>query len=156
MELNFIFLISARPTGNFQGSTALFMALFAIIALVLLGVGGRLYQKRKAWIEHSKLTYGKVVEISRRYARGDHAGRFPIYFPIVSYHVNGLEFRREAERGLMKNYEIGQEIPVRYLSEKPYEASLNDQSVPVLSPNVFFILGLLMLISAIILSVIHP
>mgnify|MGYP000209163100 FL=1 len=99
----------------------------------VIGFGIVLFQKRKAWIAHSKLTYGKIVEISRRYARDDHSGRFPIYFPIVSYYVNGSEFRREADKGLAKNCEVGQEIPVRYLTENPYEASLNETSIPVFS-----------------------
>jgi hypothetical protein len=77
---------------------------------------------------------------------------FPIYFPIVAYHVNGLEFRREAEQGIAKSCEIGQEITVRYLSENPYEASLSDNSVPVLNPTIFFVLGFLMLLSSIALS----
>ena len=111
-----------------------------------------LYNKRKDWIAHSKTTYGKIVEISRRYARDDHSGRFPIYFPIVSYYVNGAEFRREAEKGLAKHCEIGQQIPVRYLTDNPYEASLSESNLPVLNPTVFFVLGILMLLSSIILS----
>jgi hypothetical protein len=66
--------------------------------------------------------------------------------------VNGAEFRREAERGLAKNCEIGQQIPVRYLMDNPYEASLSETSLPVLNPTVFFVLGILMLVSSIILS----
>jgi hypothetical protein len=101
------------------------------------------------------MTYGKIVEISKRYARDDHSGRFPIYFPIVSYYVNGSEFRREADKGLARNCEVGQEIPVRYLTENPYEASLNESSIPVLNPTVFFVLGILMLISSVALSFLH-
>jgi hypothetical protein len=68
--------------------------------------------------------------------------------------VNGLEFRREAEQGVAKNCEIGQEIPVRYLLDNPYEASLSDNAVPVLNPTIFFVLGILMLLSSIVLSLI--
>lgn len=152
MPLLHILLISARPTGTFQGSLFLFLALFAIISISLMLVGFYLFNKRNQWLANSLTTCGKIVEISKRYARDDHSGRFPIYFPIVSYYVNGLEFRREAEKGLAKSVEIGQEIPVRYLSENPYEASLNDNAVPVLNPTVFFVLGILMMASSIILS----
>lgn len=147
-----VLLISGRPTGPFQGSMTLFLSLFLLISVALIVVGIFLYKKRSKWVSHSKTTYGKIVEISKRYARGDHSGRFPIYFPIVAYHVNGLEFRREAEQGIAKSCEIGQEITVRYLSENPYEASLSDNSVPVLNPTIFFVLGFLMLLSSIALS----
>ncbi len=152
MQLAGVLLISARPTGSFQGSMTLFLVLFSIIAFALIGVGLVLYKKRQTWIAHSKMTYGKIVEISKRYARDDHSGRFPIYFPIVSYYVNGSEFRREADKGLARNCEVGQEVPVRYLTDNPYEASLNESTIPVLNPTVFFILGFLMLISSIALS----
>jgi hypothetical protein len=132
----------------------LFLLLFLVIALALIGVGMMLFKKRKEWIAHSKMTYGKIVEISKRYARDDHSGRFPIYFPIVSYQVNGREFRREADKGLGHDCYIGQEIRVRYLSQDPMEVSLSENSVPVLDPTIFFILGILMLISALLLSVI--
>jgi len=155
MHIAGILLISARPTGSFQGSMTLFLVLFSFIAFALIGVGIVLYKKRQSWIAHSKMTYGKIVEISKRYARDDHSGRFPIYFPIVSYHVNGSEFRREADKGLARNCEVGQEIPVRYLMDNPYEASLNETSIPVLNPTVFFVLGILMLISSIALSFLH-
>lgn len=155
MQFATILLISARPTGSFQGSMTLFLVLFSLIAFALIGVGIVLYKKRQSWIAHSKMTYGKIVEISKRYARDDHSGRFPIYFPIVSYYVNGAEFRREADKGLARNCEVGQEIPVRYLMDNPYEASLNETSIPVLNPTVFFVLGILMLISSIALSMLH-
>ena len=155
MQFATILLISARPTGSFQGSMTLFLVLFSFIAFALIGVGVVLYKKRQTWIAHSKMTYGKIVEISKRYARDDHSGRFPIYFPIVSYYVNGAEFRREADKGLARNCEVGQEIPVRYLMDNPYEASLNETSIPVLNPTVFFVLGILMLISSIALSMLH-
>ena len=155
MQLANVLLISARPTGSFQGSMTLFLVLFSFIAFALIGVGIVLYKKRQSWIVHSKMTYGKIVEISKRYARDDHSGRFPIYFPIVSYYVNGAEFRREADKGLARNCEVGQEIPVRYLMDNPYEASLNETSIPVLNPTVFFVLGILMLISSIALSMLH-
>jgi hypothetical protein len=154
MNILSIFLISGRPSGDFQGSMTLFLLLFLIIALALIGVGMMLFKKRKEWIAHSKMTYGKIVEISKRYARDDHSGRFPIYFPIVSYQVNGREFRREADKGLGHDCYIGQEIRVRYLSQDPMEVSLSENSVPVLDPTIFFILGILMLISALLLSVI--
>ena len=155
MQFANVLLISARPTGSFQGSMTLFLVLFSVIAFALIGVGVVLYKKRQSWIAHSKMTYGKIVEISKRYARDDHSGRFPIYFPIVSYYVNGSEFRREADKGLARNCEVGQEIPVRYLMDNPYEASLNETSIPVLNPTVFFVLGILMLISSIALSMLH-
>ena len=155
MHIAGILLISARPTGSFQGSMTLFLVLFSLIAFALIGVGVVLFRKRQTWIAHSKMTYGKIVEISKRYARDDHSGRFPIYFPIVSYYVNGNEFRREADKGLARNCEVGQEIPVRYLTDDPYEASLNETSIPVLNPTVFFVLGILMLISSIALSFLH-
>ncbi len=148
-----ILLISARPTGEFHGSMPLFLGAFTLISVVLIGFGFVLFKKRKQWVHNSKMTYGKIVEISKRYSRDDHSGRFPIYFPIVSYYVNGLEFRREADKGLAKTCEIGQEIPVRYLSENPYEASLAENTVPGLNPSIFFVMGLLMLASAIILLI---
>ncbi len=151
MFLISIFLISGRPTGDFQGSTTLFLTLFSIIALALIGVGVLLFRKRKEWLAHSKMTYGKIVEISKRYARDDHSGRFPIYFPIVSYQVNGREFRREADKGLGQDCYIGQEIEVRYLAQNPMEVALSENNVPVLNPTIFFILGILMMISALAL-----
>lgn len=151
MFLVSIFLISGRPTGDFQGSTTLFLTLFSIIALALIGVGILLFRKRKEWLAHSKLTYGKIVEISKRYARDDHSGRFPIYFPIVAYQVNGCEFRREADKGLGQDCYIGQEIEVRYLAQNPMEVALSENNVPVLNPTIFFILGILMMISALAL-----
>lgn len=151
MQVCTIFLIAARPRGEFQGDMVLFASLFVLLSLVMLVFGLRLLLKRKDWLAHSKLTYGKIVEITKRYARDDHSGRFPIYFPIVSYQVNGLEFRREVERGHSKQVQLGQEVPVRYFPENPMEASLDEQAIPVLNPTIFFILGGMMLISALLL-----
>lgn len=98
MNLLGILLISARPTGDFQGSMTLFLTIFFLIAIGLIVFGIVLYKKRAVWIQKSITTYGRIVEISKRYARDDHSGRFPIYFPIVAYQVNGLEFRRKRRR----------------------------------------------------------
>jgi hypothetical protein len=62
----------------------LFLGAFTLISLVLIGFGIVLFKKRKQWVHNSKMTYGKIVEISKRYSRDDHSGRFPIYFPIVA------------------------------------------------------------------------
>jgi len=151
MFLVSIFLISGRPVGDFQGSTTLFLTLFSLIALALIGVGFLLFRKRKEWLSQSKMTYGEIVEISKRYARDDHSGRFPIYFPIVAYHVNGCEFRSEADKGLGQDCYIGQEIQVRYLAQNPMEVALSENNVPILNPTIFFILGILMMLSALAL-----
>lgn len=114
MSVSGIFLIAGIPSGHFKGSIELFLSLFIIISLILLGIGLVLWDKRKTWLKRSQVTIGKIVEISRRYARDDHSGRFPIYFPIISYYVNGNEFRREVEKGYSEKCEIGEEIAVRY------------------------------------------
>ena len=149
MSIAGVFLISGVPTGEFKGSIELFLALFIIISLILLAIGLVLWDKRKTWVKRSQITIGKIVEISRRYARDDHSGRFPIYFPIISYYVNGNEFRREVEKGFSKRMEVGEEIQVRYKPEDPFQASLNENSIPIQNPNIFFILGTLMLIGVI-------
>lgn len=83
MLLQGVLLISGRPTGAFQGSMTLFLSLFLLISVSLIVVGIFLYKKRSKWVSHSKTTYGKIVEISKRYARGDHSGRFLSIFQLL-------------------------------------------------------------------------
>ncbi|MFC0181097.1 Protein of unknown function [Pseudarcicella hirudinis] len=149
--LSSILLISGRPAANYAGPTPVFMVVFTIIAVALLVVGAYLSQRRRQWLQHSALTQGKIVEMTKRYARDDNAGRFPIYFPIVSFNVGEKEFRTEAEKGMSSSVQIGQPIEVRYNPENPYESALGTKNIPVPKPTIFFILGLVMMLSSIFL-----
>jgi len=148
MELLHILLIAGKPTGDFQGSFQVFSSFFIGISLILIAIGVILKTQQNYWFSHSHVTTGKIVELSKRYSRDDHFGKFPTYFPIVSYLVNGSEFKKESEVGVKSEEVLGKEVPVRYLSENPNDSTLNVDNSPVMSSYLFFVLGGLLLISS--------
>lgn len=151
MELLGILLLSGRPSGEFQGSFQLFSSFFIGISLILLAVGVILSSQRRYWISHSNITIGKIIEVSKRYSRDDHLGKFPAYFPIVSYLVNGHEFKIESDKGFTVDNMVGQDVPIRYLNENPNESTLAVDTAPTMNPLLFFILGGLLLVSSLVL-----
>jgi hypothetical protein len=146
-----ILLIAGKPIGEFQGSFQLFSSFFIGISLVLLAIGVILYSQRKYWISHSNITNGKIIEVTKRYSRDDHLGKFPTYFPIVSYLVNGNEFKKEADKSFAVDNLIGQEVPIRYLNENPMESTLSVDAAPIMNPLLFFVLGGLLFLSSLFL-----
>ena len=154
VEILNILLIAGKPSGNFQGSFEVFSSLFIGLAFVLLAVGVILHSQQQYWLTHSHVTYGKIVDIAKRYSRDDHLRKFPTFFPVVTYFVDGHEFVKEADKRIDSENLVGSEIPIRYLDDDPTEATLNTSASPVLNPFLFFVLGGLLLTSAILLMVI--
>ncbi|MEY2793985.1 MAG: hypothetical protein RJA76_1977 [Bacteroidota bacterium] len=151
MNIYGVLLIAGRPTGEFQGSFQMFSSFFIGISLVLLAIGVILYSQRRYWISHSNITIGKITEVSKRYSRDDHMGKFPTYFPIVSYLVNGHEFKKEADKGFTADNIVGKEVPVRYLNDNPNESTLTVDAAPTMNPLLFFVLGGLLFLSSLFL-----
>ena len=148
--LNSIFLISGRH-GAFTGVPPTVMVGFALMSTALIFLGIFLSQKRKAWLQHSQLTQGEIVEVSKRYDRGDHLGQHPIFFPIVSFIVNERQFKIEADKGMSILSQVGQKMQVRYNPENPYESALGESNIPGIKPSVFFALGTGLLVASILL-----
>lgn len=148
--LNSIFLISGKH-GAFTGVPPTVMIGFAIVSTSLIFLGIFLSQKRKAWLQHSQLTQGEIVEVSKRYERSDRSGQHPIFFPVVSFMVNERQFKIEADKGMSILSQVGQKMQVRYNPENPYESALGERNIPGISPSVFFALGTGLLIASILL-----
>ncbi len=149
--LSSILLISGRPTEAFNGLPHSVMYAFFVIAIGLFVVGIVTSQRRKYWFQQSQLTQGRIVEITKRYERSDKRGQSPIFFPIVSFNVNGRQFKIESDKGMDKLAE-GDVMPVRYNPENPYESALGDNNIPGTKPNLFFVLGILLFAVSIFLT----
>ncbi|MBB6005337.1 DUF3592 domain-containing protein [Arcicella rosea] len=141
---NSILLISG-PHGVYEGVPPLVMAGFILVAGALIFLGIYLSKKRRDWLQHSVLTNGEVVEVSKRYERSDKLGQSPIFFPVVSFSVNGRQFKIEADKGMSMLSQVGQTMQVRYNPENPYDSALGERSIPGLNPSVFLILGIVLL-----------
>jgi Protein of unknown function (DUF3592) len=148
--LNSIFLISGKH-GAYTGVPPTVMVAFTIVATALIILGIYLTQKRREWYRHSLMTQGEIVEVSRRYDRNDRRGQHPMFFPVVSFSVNGRQFKIESDRGMPTLSEIGAKMPVRYNPENPYDSALGDTNVPGLKPSVFYFMGGGLLIASILL-----
>jgi hypothetical protein len=148
--LNSIFLISGKH-GAYTGVPPTVMVAFTIVATALIVLGIYLTQKRREWYRHSFLTQGEIVEVSRRYDRNDRRGQHPIFFPVVSFSVNGRQFKIEADKGMPTISEVGQKMAVRYNPENPYDSALGDNSIPGIKPSVFYFMGGGLLIASILL-----
>jgi hypothetical protein len=148
--LNSIFLISGKH-GVYTGVPPTVMAAFIVVAAALIALGIFLSQKRRAWLQHSQTTQGEIVEVSRRYDRSDRRGQHPIFFPVVSFSVNGRQFKIESDKGMPVLNEVGQKMPVRYNPENPYDSALGDSSIPGIKPSVFYFMGVAMLAASIML-----
>ena len=148
--LNSIFLISGKH-GAFTGVPPTVMAGFALVSTALIFLGIFLSQKRKAWLQHSQLTQGEIVEVSKRYDRSDRRGQHPIFFPVVSFIVNERQFKIEADKGMSILSQVGQKMHVRYNPENPYESALGESNIPGIKPSVFFALGTGLLVASILL-----
>ncbi len=154
MELSSILLIAARPSGHFQGSFEVFSSLFIGLAFILLAVGVILHSQQQYWMMHSHVTLGRIIDIAKRYSRDDHLRKYPTYFPVVTYLVDGHEFVKESDKRVDSDKLVGSEVQVRYLDENPSEATLHTNASPVLNPVLFFALGGLLLVSSIFLMLI--
>ena len=148
--LNSIFLISGKH-GVYTGVPPTVMVAFTVVAVALIVLGIYLSQKRHAWFQHSLTAQGEIVEVSRRYDRSDKRGQHPMFFPIVSFSVNGRQFKIESDKGMPVLSEVGQKMPVRYNPENPYDSALGDSSVPGIKPSVFYFMGAGLLAASILL-----
>jgi Protein of unknown function (DUF3592) len=148
--LNSIFLISGKH-GAFTGVPPTVMAGFGLVSAALIVLGVYLTQKRRAWYQHSALTQGEIVEVSKRYDRNDRRGQHPMFFPVVSFSVNDRQFKIEADKGVSILSQIGQKMEVRYNPENPYESVLGESNVPGIKPSVFYVLGIGMLLASAVL-----
>jgi hypothetical protein len=148
--LNSIFLISGKH-GVYTGVPPMVMVAFTIVSAALIVLGIYLTQKRRAWYQHSLTTQGEIVEVSRRYDRSDRRGQHPMFFPVVSFSVNGRQFKIESDKGMPVLSEVGQKMPVRYNPENPYDSALGDSSVPGIKPSVFYFMGAGLLAASILL-----
>lgn len=149
-NLNSIFLISGKH-GVYTGVPPTVMVAFTVVSAALIILGIYLSQKRRAWFQHSLTTQGEIVEVSRRYDRSDRRGQHPMFFPVVSFSVNGRQFKIESDKGMPVISEVGQKIPVRYNPENPYDSALGDSSVPGIKPSVFYFMGVGLLAASILL-----
>ncbi len=149
-NLNSIFLISGKH-GVYTGVPPTVMAAFTVVAAALIVLGIYLSQKRREWYRHSLMTQGEIVEISRRYDRSDRRGQHPMFFPVVSFLVNGRQFKIESDKGMPVLSEVGQKMPVRYNPENPYDSALGDSNVPGIKPSVFYFMGAGLLAASILL-----
>ncbi len=150
--LTSILLISGRPTQPFTGVPTAVMVIFMIVAVVLIVLGVVLVKKRAYWLQHSQTTFGEVVEVSKRYERSDKLGQAPIYFPVVSFTVNGRTFKIEADTGMPKITSVGEKMEVRFNPENPYDSTIGSSNVPGTKPSLFFVLGILLLVVSIVLT----
>lgn len=116
------------------------------IAAVCLGVGFYWSNRRREWLQHSAVAQGTVVDVLKKHARDDQRGLNPFYFPKVMFNVNGKRFEKQAEAGTDRVFNVGEVVPVRYNPENPGEAVFGPESVPVPSPNLFFIASCLSLL----------
>lgn len=148
--LNSIFLISGKH-GVYTGVPPTVMVAFTVVSAALIVLGIYLTQKRREWYRHSLTTQGEIVEISRRYDRSDRRGQHPMFFPVVSFSVNGRQFKIESDKGMPVLSEVGQKMPVRYNPENPYDSALGDSSVPGIKPSVFYFMGAGLLAASILL-----
>jgi Protein of unknown function (DUF3592) len=148
--LNSIFLISGKH-GVYTGVPPTVMVAFTVVSAALIVLGIYLTQKRRAWYQHSLTTQGEIVEVSRRYDRSDRRGQHPMFFPVVSFSVNGRQFKIESDKGMPVLSEVGQKMPVRYNPENPYDSALGDSSVPGIKPSVFYFMGAGLLVASILL-----
>ena len=148
--LNSIFLISGKH-GVYTGIPPTVMVAFTVVSAALILLGIYLSQKRREWYQHSLITQGEIVEVSRRYDRSDRRGQHPMFFPVVSFSVNGRQFKIESEKGMPVLSEVGQKMPVRYNPENPYDSALGDSSVPGIKPSVFYFMGAGLLAASILL-----
>ncbi|WP_026994467.1 DUF3592 domain-containing protein [Flectobacillus major] len=147
-----ILLISGRPTQPFTGVPPVVMIAFMAISLALIILGIVLVKKRQSWVQHSQITLGEIVEISKRYERSDKMGQSPIYFPVVSFTVNGRTFKIESETGMPRISQVGEKVEVRFNPENPYESTLGTSNIPGTKPGLFFILGVLLLVASAVLT----
>lgn len=148
--LNSIFLISGKH-GVYTGIPPTVMVAFTVVSAALILLGIYLSQKRREWYQHSLTTQGEIVEVSRRYDRSDRRGQHPMFFPVVSFSVNGRQFKIESDKGMPILSEVGQKMPVRYNPENPYDSALGDSSVPGIKPSVFYFMGAGLLVASILL-----
>ncbi len=148
--LNSIFLISGKH-GVYTGVPPTVMVAFTVVSVALIFLGIFLSQKRREWYQHSLTTQGEIVEVSRRYDRSDKRGQHPMFFPVVSFSVNGRQFKIESDKGMPILSEVGQKMPVRYNPENPYDSALGDSSVPGIKPSVFYFMGAGLLAASILL-----
>ena len=148
--LNSIFLISGKH-GVYTGVPPTVMVAFTVVSAALILLGIYLSQKRREWYQHSLTTQGEIVEVSRRYDRSDKRGQHPMFFPVVSFSVNGRQFKIESDKGMPVLSEVGQKMPVRYNPENPYDSALGDSSVPGIKPSVFYFMGAGLLVASILL-----
>ena len=148
--LNSIFLISGKH-GVYTGIPPTVMVAFTVVSAALIFLGIYLSQKRREWYQHSLTTQGEIVEVSRRYDRSDRRGQHPMFFPVVSFSVNGRQFKIESDKGMPILSEVGQKMPVRYNPENPYDSALGDSSVPGIKPSVFYFMGAGLLAASILL-----
>lgn len=148
--LSSIFLISGKH-GVYTGVPPTVMVAFTVVSAALIFLGIYLSQKRREWYQHSLTTQGEIVEVSRRYDRSDKRGQHPMFFPVVSFSVNGRQFKIESDKGMPVLSEVGQKMPVRYNPENPYDSALGDSSVPGIKPSVFYFMGAGLLVASILL-----
>lgn len=148
--LSSIFLISGKH-GVYTGVPPTVMVAFTVVSAALIFLGIYLSQKRREWFQHSLTTQGEIVEVSRRYDRSDKRGQHPMFFPVVSFLVNGRQFKIESDKGMPVLSEVGQKMPVRYNPENPYDSALGDSSIPGIKPSVFYFMGAGLLVASILL-----
>lgn len=135
-----IYTMSMPGGGTLQVSPSVAF-LFIGAALVSMAAGLYWNNRRRAWLQHSALTQGTVVDVFKKHARDDQGGHNPYYFPKVMFNVNGKRFEKQAEAGTDRAFLVGQTVPVRYNPTNPAEAAFGSTEVPVQNPNVFFIVS---------------
>lgn len=146
-----VFAMSMPMSG--QSPDPAFIALFIVLAAISLVAGVYFSNKRQYWLSHSVVTKGIIVDVYKKYGRGDQSRLHPFSFPKVKYDAGGRQFVASAEEALEQDVQVGQTIEVRYNPSNPAEASLGQQSAPGMNPTLFYIAGgLFVLMSMVFLA----
>jgi hypothetical protein len=136
-----------------QAPDPAFIGLFVLLAAASLVAGFYFANKRQYWLTHSVVTKGIIVDVYKKYGRGDQSRLHPFSFPKVKYDANGKQFVAAADEALEQDVQIGQVIEVRYNPANPAEASLGVTSAPGINPKLFYLAGgLFVLMSLIFLA----
>lgn len=145
------FAMSMPMSG--QAPDPAFIGLFVLLAASSLVAGVYFANKRQSWFSHSIVTKGVIVDVHKKYERGDQSRLRPFCFPKVKFNANGHQFMAFAEEGVQKNIEVGETIEVRYNPQNPQEASLGAANAPGLNPKLFYVAGGLFVLMSLIFLV---
>ncbi|MFN8355562.1 MAG: DUF3592 domain-containing protein [Spirosomataceae bacterium] len=153
MQYLVVFGMSMPRTEGFMQTGPLFFAVSALVAASCIVAGVYFSNRRRAWLQHSVLTQGIVVDVYKKYLRDDKAGTHPLYFPIVWFNINGKAYEHTLESATDAPVKVGETVEVRYNPNSPEEVAVGSTEAPGMNPKVFYILGaVFLLLSSLLLA----